>query len=72
MDNTGRLQDNVGCMAKDGFRVERLMEFLGEDCGKACLALWRNVSDHGEQMLILEWDDRFSIKKVVDGSQMMW
>ncbi|KAG2099000.1 uncharacterized protein F5147DRAFT_777522 [Suillus discolor] len=65
-------KDNVGCMAKDGFRVERSTDFLGEDCGKACPALWRSVLDHGEQMLMLEWDERFSIKKVVDGSQTMW
>ncbi|KAG1894069.1 uncharacterized protein F5891DRAFT_1256480 [Suillus fuscotomentosus] len=59
-------------MAKDEFRVEATTEFLGKECGQACPTLWRNVSDSGRQMLVLEWDERFSIKSAIPRSQAIW
>ncbi|KAG1880593.1 hypothetical protein C8R48DRAFT_767365 [Suillus tomentosus] len=63
---------SVGCSTKSCFRLERTTDFLGEPCGTRCPSLWRNVAEEGGQMLVLEWDDRFSIKAVVDRSQTMW
>ncbi|KAG1876934.1 hypothetical protein C8R48DRAFT_668952 [Suillus tomentosus] len=67
-----RQQTNVGCMVKDEFRVEATTDFLGKECGPACPTLWRNVWDDGGQMLVLEWDERFSIKSAIQRSQTIW
>ncbi|KAG1764934.1 hypothetical protein EDD22DRAFT_845635 [Suillus occidentalis] len=38
--------------------ITLMNDFLEEECGKECPTLWRNVSDDGEHVLLLEWDER--------------
>ncbi|KAG2039382.1 hypothetical protein BDR03DRAFT_980890 [Suillus americanus] len=52
--------------------VQRMSNFLNKGCGSLCPALWRDIADNGEEILVLEWDSRFSIKSMLNRSDTMW
>jgi hypothetical protein len=63
---------SVGCAGKSIFSVERTTNFLEEACRARCPSLWRNIADEGEQILVIKWDERYSMKALVRRSETMW
>lgn len=68
----GIVWPSVGCAGKSDFSMERSTNFLEEACRARCPSLWQNVADKGAHMLVMEWDNRFSMKSLVNRSQTMW
>ncbi|KAG1883971.1 hypothetical protein F4604DRAFT_1919777 [Suillus subluteus] len=64
--------ENVGCFQQAHWDVQRTTDFLNRPCGSLCPAVWRDVADNSEQILVLEWDSRFSMKSILNRSGTIW
>jgi len=62
----------LGIMRRSRFRLERTTNFLSASCEGICPTLWQKVGGHGRQGLVLDWDERFSIRRIVETSHIEW
>ncbi|KAG1781411.1 hypothetical protein EV702DRAFT_1042503 [Suillus placidus] len=63
---------NLGCIEQGGWSVEKDTGFLGMPCGSLCPMMWRNIAEHDQRTLVLQWDIRWSVTSLMKKSKTMW
>ncbi|KAG1766497.1 hypothetical protein EV702DRAFT_1204111 [Suillus placidus] len=63
---------NIGCRKDMRWNIQINTNFMGKPCDDFCPTLWHNVADHGREILVTEWDTRFSLKVLLKRSKTMW
>ncbi|KAG1775890.1 hypothetical protein EV702DRAFT_1046545 [Suillus placidus] len=63
---------NLGCIEQGGWSVEKDTGFLGMPCGSLCPMMWRNIAEHDQRTLVLQWDIRWSVTLLMKKSKTMW
>ncbi|KAG2360157.1 hypothetical protein BDR07DRAFT_1378216 [Suillus spraguei] len=71
ISSTYTYNKNIGCGKDACWQIQSNTNFMGKPCAEFCPMLWHKVADSGEKILVIEWDERFPLKMLLQQSNIM-